>query len=654
MTLEQRLSKIDFLGEDGFHWFIGQVTVDANWREFSEKYGYRAKVRIFGHHPASDEVKDEELPWAQFLVPPNLGAGKNFGGTSFALQGGETCIGFFFDGEDAQQPVILGALFSSQSEKGLIPWDQVLEKFTSGFKPVEFNRQLAYSPAVKPADGTQPTNGGGIPSGGDTADGRQSLQGKINNDVKEKVVGKSKKCKKGKGATATIARSLQTFIRAVQGLKAYKGAFIDPALNQFTNIRGLVSQTASVISGAFTQLIRLARKFLFQKIFELVKNIVSFLIPDSLLKDIAVKKAVDQIFCLIENIIKGLQKFIEDFLLQMIGKIVNVPLCAAEQFIGGLISQITEQVNSAIGPALGSIQQAVGSALGSFTQYMDQALNYAQTALNFLKCEGSICEPEPYNWAVNFGPTQEAAINFRRTIDISGRIDNLNKDVKNTIDGWFGPTPDANTVQNQVGGCNPYSFECGPPRIEIFGGGGASAAARAVVNSIGQVVGVNMTELGFGYTSEPFVSIIDDCDNGYGATGRAIIRNGQVVNIIIDQSGGEYIPASPVTPDSEGIDVIGQIEDVEIVNTGIGYEEGDMITSDCGVLKPQLDEDGRVVGADIISSDVGCKVIPDLRINSPTGFGAIIRPVMRYIPRSEFKGEVPASGVIRVVNCVSS
>ena len=94
--LEQRLSKIDFLGEDGLHWFIGQVTVDANWREFSEKYGYRAKVRILGHHPASDEVKDEELPWAHFLVPPNLGAGKNFGGSSFALQGGETCIGFWY------------------------------------------------------------------------------------------------------------------------------------------------------------------------------------------------------------------------------------------------------------------------------------------------------------------------------------------------------------------------------------------------------------------------------------------------------------------------------------------------------------------------------------------------------------------------------
>ena len=649
--LEQRLSKIDFLGEDGLHWFIGQVTVDANWREFSEKYGYRAKVRILGHHPNSDEVKDEELPWAHFLVPPNLGAGKNFGGSSFALQGGETCIGFFLDGEDAQQPVILGALFSSQSEEALVKWDEALAAQTSEFKPVEFNRQLPYSPAVKPASGQAP-KGNGVPAGGLTADEEESLQGKGNNEVKEKVVAKVNPCKSGKGATATIARSLQTFITAVEGLKAFKGQYIDTALNQFANVTSLVQQTASAIGGAFTQLIRLARKFLFQKIFELVKKIIGFLFPDSLLKDIAVKKAVDQIYCIIENIIKGLQKFIEDFLMEMIGKIVNVPLCAAEQFIGGLISQVTDQIQQAIGPALNGIQKAVGSALAPFSEFMDQALNYAQTALNFLKCEGSTCEPEPYNWATNFGPTQEAAINFNRTLDFSNQIGNLNADVRNTVSGWFGDAPDAGQVNAQA--CEPYNKRCGPPRIEIFGGGGASAAARAVVNTVGQVVGVNMTELGFGYTSEPFVSIIDDCDNGYGATGKAVVKNGQVVNIIISESGGGYIPESPLTPDDEGIDVIGQIEDVEIVNTGIGYEEGDMITSDCGVLKPQLDEDGRVVGADIISSDVGCKVIPDLAINSPTGFGAIIRPVMRYIPRSEFKGEVPAGGVIRVVNCVSS
>ena len=37
--LEQRLSKIDFAGKDGFNWFIGQVTTDPDWREQCEEHG---------------------------------------------------------------------------------------------------------------------------------------------------------------------------------------------------------------------------------------------------------------------------------------------------------------------------------------------------------------------------------------------------------------------------------------------------------------------------------------------------------------------------------------------------------------------------------------------------------------------------------------
>ena len=68
--LEQRLSKIDFIGRDGFQWFIAQVTTDKNWREYSLENGYRAKIRILGHHPTDNTIPDEELPWAHFLVPP--------------------------------------------------------------------------------------------------------------------------------------------------------------------------------------------------------------------------------------------------------------------------------------------------------------------------------------------------------------------------------------------------------------------------------------------------------------------------------------------------------------------------------------------------------------------------------------------------------
>ena len=85
MAVESRLNSINFAGSDGFPWFKGQVTTDAAWRQHSEKYGYRVKVRIFHVHPPSEIVPDSDLPWAHVLVSCNFGAGKAFAGTSLNL-----------------------------------------------------------------------------------------------------------------------------------------------------------------------------------------------------------------------------------------------------------------------------------------------------------------------------------------------------------------------------------------------------------------------------------------------------------------------------------------------------------------------------------------------------------------------------------------
>jgi len=547
----------------------------------------------------------------------------------------------------------LGALFSGEAEKNLVAWQKAVDKGTSGFLPIDFNRQLKYSTAVRPATGGSPT-GNGVPGQGKTADGKESLQGKQNNEAKKRVVGRAKKCKDGKGFMWEVARSLATFIEVVKDLRAFKEGYLDPVLGELADIPSLINETSDLISGAFSELIRQARKYLFRKIFNGVKNLLNFIFPESFLKDIAVKKSMDTIYCLIENIIKGLKKFIGDFLMQMIGKIVNIPLCAAEQFIAGLISEIGEQIQEAIGPAMSAIEQILGP-IGSFMGYIDKAITYAQVGLNFLKCEGEICEPKPYNWAINFGPVPEETANFKRTINLSKYISNLKKNTKNTIQGWFpkddNPADDE-VVASLVGGCDPYNITCGPPEVVIFGGGGAGAAARAVVNSLGQVVGVNMTDVGFGYNSSPFVQFVDPCDSGYGAVGRAVVKNGQITNVVMIEPGGGYIPTSEITPDSQGEDVVGQLSGVQIVNTGIGYSTDDMIETECGILKPVLDEEGRVLGADIISSELGCTTLPNLSINSATGVGAIIRPVMKYTRRSEIKVDIPPEKVIRVVDCV--
>jgi hypothetical protein len=94
------ISAHDFMGKNGFFWWIG-VVEDRN---DPLKIG-RAKVRIFGYHTSDQTLlPTEELPWALPVAPLNNPYGvKSPAESSWVL-------GFFLDGQIAQQPVMLGVL----------------------------------------------------------------------------------------------------------------------------------------------------------------------------------------------------------------------------------------------------------------------------------------------------------------------------------------------------------------------------------------------------------------------------------------------------------------------------------------------------------------------------------------------------------------
>ena len=111
----------NFIGKDPMQWWIGQVTDPdkGEWGDLLEKkraedgeqiYSHRCRVRIVGYHGCGDELPDNKLPMAHVLLPSNV---STTGGRheSMQYQGGEVVVGFFLDGEDAQQPVIFGTLF---------------------------------------------------------------------------------------------------------------------------------------------------------------------------------------------------------------------------------------------------------------------------------------------------------------------------------------------------------------------------------------------------------------------------------------------------------------------------------------------------------------------------------------------------------------
>ena len=89
----------EFAGLNGFVWWVGVVED----RKDPLKLG-RCRVRIVGWH--SDNVLDaptETLPWAQAILPLN-------NPMTFTPKESDMVVGFFLDGDNAQQPVMMGVL----------------------------------------------------------------------------------------------------------------------------------------------------------------------------------------------------------------------------------------------------------------------------------------------------------------------------------------------------------------------------------------------------------------------------------------------------------------------------------------------------------------------------------------------------------------
>ena len=90
----------DFMGKNGFHWWIGIVESRRDPLNLG-----RAKVRILGHHHESITIlPTDQLPWALAIAPlANSTCPKSPPEASWVL-------GFFIDGVLGQQPVMLGVL----------------------------------------------------------------------------------------------------------------------------------------------------------------------------------------------------------------------------------------------------------------------------------------------------------------------------------------------------------------------------------------------------------------------------------------------------------------------------------------------------------------------------------------------------------------
>ena len=197
------------------------------------------------------------------------------------------------------------------------------------------------------------------------------------------------------------------------------------------------------------------------------------------------------------------------------------------------------------------------------------------------------------------------------------------------------------------------------------------------------MIGVAITDKGSGFIEPPLLSFFDSCENGYGAGGFVRIKDGSVVEVVITDGGQNYLPNTTettlnedgsltekeVVPDPNAnydgeVSYVTSLDDVVLVNTGFGYEDGDTVTVEGGTVDTSqqpgqaevelIIEDGLVAGANVINGGFGFTNLPDLVINSDTGAGARLKPVLKFtrVEDATELAQISQDAVVTVISCI--
>ena len=639
--IEESLLKSNYIGKDGFVWWIGQVAPAKVWRDeksdidTKNSWAYRCKVRIIGSHTFNRTIlSDDDLPWAHVMANTNTGSAQGGFGTTHNLVGGETVFGFFLDGDDGQQPVIVGCIYRNESVKSI-----EYNENDDGYKPFKGNvgklvqsaiqiKPRTIADLVNPGTSTPPesvaqpqtdpkppekqreeqTNNGADQIltedyGGVMFDKMTDITIVNENGCDDNPIGK-------------ITRILQDFIAFINGIEKYIDAYIDPIANLIVDIKYEISRFANLLVGAIKLIVNNMRSSIIKLVGCLFSKFIGAIVPLPQQKPIseATQRILDIIFCLFEKLLPYLIEFITNLLNNIVGKAINAPLCAVEELTAGILSKLIEKIEELLEPIMSGLDWLLGG-LSEITGLLSKASSLANQIISFIGCDNLQCKT-PSEWSSRFGPNKESADNWGRTVGklnvLKGLNDNLDVGLGNL--SIFGsdtsPFKDCSEkvkrpkrqkdISIQPAGVRyPY---CIPPEVVITGDG-FDAQAYPVVSGSGAILSIEILNPGRGYSRPPTVTIVDKSGYGGGARAKSIIDGGKVTQIYITNPGGSY--CSPNTNDFYSISPTYSVEADRYV-----IYEGESVTftintsnvSNGTILKYRLG--GQIESSDILNGTI--------------------------------------------------
>ena len=574
---EQGLVKTHFLGKDGFIWWIGQVVDQTKWagnlpatptKTTKEQKGFdfRYKVRIMGYHTAvPGDLSDDDLPWASVMLPVTAGTS---GGARTApkLRQGNFVYGFFLDGEDAQQPIIMGVIGYNQ-------YTAVMKNVPdTPFAP--FSGYTVDDTVPRNALGTTQEEGEAVSDDVDESktnnkevmESPASLVGRNNgankeandNESRPKIVPTISRCEPA--PVVGIQREVKNMIAEVQRIQKTANDWETKVSTKIDNIEEAIAKVkdnaTKAIAGDVKRITTEIQKNAIKKVNDTLKDTYHDVFPSELgeLKT-KVEAANDELSCLFRNIMKNLTGMVGGFLNQIMDRFITTPLCAIENFIGSLLGKITGLIDSAIDSVMGPIKGLL-AGMGVASSAVDDVMGFATNALSLLSCDEDPRCSEVKEWNPINGPEISATLDLFSIVNkakqAAGLVQNAVEGVANIGDTLSNLAKNADFSDALTDTCNVGPVFCGPPTVEFIGGGGSGATGNVIVSAITTVLGVDIITPGGGYIGPPRLKFNDSCNKGKGATGRAVVENGQVVQVIIDNSGIDYLPSPDGSQGGDG------------------------------------------------------------------------------------------------------
>ena len=798
--IEEALLKSNFLGKDGFIWWIGQVADPKVWRNDDsrvegklssdgegrdpgtpidkEAWGYRCKVRIIGYHSFDRNIlSDEDLPWAHVLTSASDGApGQGGFGKLPLLVGGESVVGFFLDGEEAQQPVLMSCFHRTPAVVNVPDGDpfQAFSGSTGRLEPTPTRQQMQTTGKISEPPKTVSENvefksnpdnlkrafredtDFGIGSVGGTnyssvfapnselnlgsAFGVPNIPTDVlfSDTMAEldflKNFEPPVECDNGcqQNIISQITTQIQNFTNFINELEQTALGFIDPIRNVVVDVQQTVRSVARLIASIVKMMINGIRDGIFKLVGKLFVAL-GITIPSCIQLPIseAAKQILNLIFCIFEKLFGPIMDFIKGLLNGLVGRSTNSPRCAAEETAAAIISKLSSMVDDVLKTILSGLDW-LAKGIGQIASAITGALDMISQLLSFLSCDALACKstsewdpfngvklPKPDNWSKVLGDMDilkglgDDADAITSLLSMFGSPSTPFKDCRSTS---INPT-----IQDDIQrtGLGLQYYKCIPPEIIITGDGTGAKAIPIISNNNGRLLTVSVVDPGRGYSYPPEITILDNTNFGVGARLKSTInQNGNIDSIYVVDPGDGYcltnlvgiLGGSGVTGDfgfdgtDGGVDgagdqtgvtiggvggdtgvggtgvggngvggtgvgggtigistiAVGITTNVIVTRPGFGYTSGDTISiGDC-IYEPQLTPRGSIIA---VTSPASCVSrftnLPTVVINSNTGVGAELFPVIQFIPQFIVDNDSALSGlstgdILKVIQCIST